>query len=41
MYNAFNNVNLFAPDEFFGPGFGTISAASRARDIQFGLKIYW
>jgi hypothetical protein len=41
MYNAFNNVNLFAPDEFFGPGFGAITSAMRARDIQLALKIYW
>jgi hypothetical protein len=42
MYNAFNNVNLFAPDQYFGDaGFGKITSAMRARDIQFGLKIYW
>jgi hypothetical protein len=42
MYNTFNNVNFFAPNQTFGsPGFGTITAASRARDIQFGLKVYW
>jgi hypothetical protein len=42
MYDAFNNVNFFAPNQTFGsPTFGTITAAERARDIQFGLKIYW
>jgi len=42
MYNAFNNVNFFAPNQTLGsPGFGTISSAARARDIQFGMKIYW
>jgi hypothetical protein len=41
FYDAFNNVNLFAPDQFFGPGFGTITSAMRPRDIQFALKIYW
>jgi len=41
FYDAFNNVNLFAPDQFFGPGFGAITSAMRPRDIQFALKIYW
>jgi len=35
-------VNFFAPNQTFGsPGFGTITAAERARDIQFALKLYW
>jgi hypothetical protein len=42
MYDAFNNVNFFAPNQTFGnPGFGTITAAERPRDIQFALKMYW
>ena len=41
MFNAFNNVNLFAPDQSFGPGFAQITSAMRARDIQLALKIYW
>lgn len=42
MFDAFNNVNFFAPNQTFGsPGFGTITAAERPRDIQFGLKVYW
>jgi len=42
FYNAFNNVNFFAPDQHLGDStFGEINAASRARDIQLGLKIYW
>jgi Carboxypeptidase regulatory-like domain/TonB dependent receptor len=42
FFNAFNRVNFFAPNQTFGsPGFGTITAAERARDIQFGLKLYW
>jgi len=34
-------VNLFAPNQSFGGGFGTITSAMRPRDIQFALKIYW
>jgi hypothetical protein len=42
MYNAFNQVNFYAPNQTFGsPGFGTISAALDPRDVQFGLKVYW
>jgi len=42
MYDAFNNVNFFAPNQTFGsPGFGQITAAERPRDIQFALKMYW
>jgi hypothetical protein len=44
FYDAFNNVNLFAPNQFLGgpgSGFGTITSAMRPRDIQFALKIYW
>lgn len=42
MYNAFNQVNFYAPNQTFGsPGFGTISAALDPRDVQFGMKIYW
>lgn len=42
FYDAFNNVNFFAPNQTFGsPGFGTVTAAERPRDIQGALKIYW
>jgi hypothetical protein len=42
FYDAFNNVNFFAPNQTMGsPGFGTITSAMRPRDIQFALKIYW
>jgi len=45
FYNAFNNVDFYAPNQSYNPapssGFGTINAAYRARDIQFALKIYW
>jgi hypothetical protein len=41
FYDAFNNVNFFAPNQTIGPGFGTITSAMRPRDIQFALKIYW
>jgi hypothetical protein len=42
MYNAFNQVNFYAPNQTFGsPGFGTISAALDPRDVQFGVKLYW
>jgi hypothetical protein len=42
FYDAFNNVNLFAPNQTMGsPGFGTITSAMRPRDIQFALKVYW
>jgi hypothetical protein len=42
FYNAFNNVNFFAPNQTYGsPGFGTITSAMRARDIQFAMKVYW
>jgi len=41
FYDAFNNVNFFAPNQTMGPGFGTITSAMRPRDIQFALKLYW
>ena len=42
MYNAFNHANFYAPDTHFGDAtFGQISGALPARDVQFGLKIYW
>jgi hypothetical protein len=42
MYDAFNNVNFFAPNQQFGNGaFGTITGALRPRDIQLAIKGYW
>ncbi len=42
MFNAFNRVNLYAPNQTFGsPGFGTITGAYPARDVQMALKLYW
>jgi len=45
MYNAFNNVDFYAPNQSYNPaptsGFGTINAAYRARDIQLAIKGYW
>ena len=42
MFNAFNHPNFTAPNTTFGsPQFGTITGAFPARDIQFGLKLYW
>jgi hypothetical protein len=42
MFNAFNHANFFAPDQFLpDASFGTITEADPARDIQFGLKVYW
>lgn len=42
FFNAFNQVNLYAPNTSFGsPEFGTITDASPARDIQFALKLFW
>jgi len=42
--NAFNNVNLNAPNTNFVPGsssFGLINTSQTARNIQFALKFYW
>ena len=42
MYDAFNNVNFFAPNQQFGnAAFGTITGALRPRDIQLAIKGYW
>jgi hypothetical protein len=42
MYNAFNQVDFYAPNQNFGsPGFGTITAAYDPRVVQFALKAYW
>jgi hypothetical protein len=45
LYNLPNNVDFYAPNQSYNPsptsGFGTITSAYRARDIQFGLKVYW
>jgi hypothetical protein len=42
MFNAFNRVNLYAPNQTYGsPGFGTITGALPARDVQMALKLYW
>jgi roadblock/LC7 domain-containing protein len=42
FFNAFNNVNFGQPNRNFNvnePPFGTITTASRPREIQFGLKL--
>lgn len=42
MFNAFNHPQFYAPATAFGiAGFGVISTAFAARDVQFGLKVYW
>ncbi len=43
MYNAFNHVNFYAPNQYSGSGsaFGTIGNAFSARDVQFAFKFYW
>lgn len=42
MFNAFNHPQFYAPGQTFGlPNFGQISGVFPARDVQFGLKIYW
>ncbi|MGH9845054.1 MAG: hypothetical protein ACREEM_40580, partial [Blastocatellia bacterium] len=42
FFNAFNNVNFGQPNRLFNvtaPLFGSITTASRPREIQFGLKL--
>ncbi len=42
FFNAFNNVNFGQPNRLYNvtaPQFGTITTASRPREIQFGLKL--
>ncbi|MGH8244818.1 MAG: hypothetical protein ACREUU_00120, partial [Gammaproteobacteria bacterium] len=42
FFNAFNNVNFGQPSRLYNvtaPAFGTITTASRPREIQFGLKL--
>jgi hypothetical protein len=42
FYNLPNHNEFYAPDQTFGsPGFGTITRALPARNIQVALKIYW
>jgi hypothetical protein len=42
MFNAFNHPNFFAPDTNLGDsGFGRISQAYPARDVQAALKFYF
>ena len=42
MFNALNHANFAPPNTTFGAaGFGTITDASGARNIQLALKIYW
>ncbi len=42
MFNAFNLVNLGVPGTSLGsPNFGQINAASDARVVQLGLKLYF
>ena len=40
MFNAFNHADFHLPGHALGgPGFGVVSAATAAREIQFGLRI--
>ncbi|MBV9305585.1 MAG: TonB-dependent receptor [Acidobacteriaceae bacterium] len=40
FFNTLNHANFYLPDTGFGdPGFGSLTQALPARDIQFGLKI--
>ncbi len=42
FFNAFNNVNFGQPSRLYNvtsPAFGTITTASRPREVQFGLKL--
>jgi hypothetical protein len=43
MYNAFNQANFYAPNQYSGSGaaFGTIGGVFPARDVQFASKFYW
>jgi hypothetical protein len=42
MFNAFNHPQFYAPGQALGlANFGVISGVFPARDVQFGLKIYW
>jgi hypothetical protein len=41
MFNAFNHPNFYAPNQTMGGGFGMIFGTYPARDVQFGLKVYW
>ena len=41
MFNSFNHANFYAPNTTIGGGFGTITAANPAREVQLALKIYW
>jgi hypothetical protein len=42
FFNAFNRANFNNPGGAFGtPGFGRITGSDPARQIQFGLKIYF
>ena len=42
MFNAFNHTNFYVPNQCYGcAGFGTLTGALEARDIQFALKLRW
>jgi hypothetical protein len=47
MFNALNHTNLYSPNTFFGAnyfqggGFGEITNAWTARQMQAALKFYW
>ena len=41
MFNALNHTNLYSPNTFIGGGFGTITNAWTARQMQAALKFYW
>jgi hypothetical protein len=41
MFNALNHTNYYSPNTFIGAGFGTITNAWTARQMQAALKFYW
>jgi hypothetical protein len=43
MFDAFNHVNFYAPNQSYGVGplFGQITSAYAARQVQFALKLIW
>jgi len=42
FFNAFNRTNFAQPNALLGtPGFGRITSSDPARQVQFGLKLYF
>jgi hypothetical protein len=42
IFNLINHPQFYAPDSSMGdPAFGEINGTTPARDIQFGLKLFW